>query len=804
MWSALGRNILRFRIQFLIALVLITIGFGYYATNIELAYTYTRALPSDDPDYVEYEKFRKLYGDDGKVIVIGFEDKDLFKLDHFNAWFDLDKEIRQVKGIKDVLSIASLYNLHKIDSLTKFEFRQIFKDKPASQAELDSLKEVIFNLPFYDGLAYNKKTGATLMAVTFNESALNSRDRISIVKDLVDLGDKFGLKINKEVHYSGMPYIRTVLMTQVGKEMVLFLVLAIAVTTLILWVFFRYFNAVFFSLIVVIISVIWSVGTLSLFGYNLTILSGLIPPLIVIIGLPNCIFLINKYQEELLRHGNKMKSLSRTVEKVGLSNFLANITTAIGFGVFYFTNSTILVQFGIVAAINVMTTYVVALFFIPIMFSYLPIPSVKATKHLKGKRINFLLEWVDKVVHQHRKLTYLITAIITGIAIWGMMKIKVIGYVVDDLPQDNPVNTHLRFFERNFNGVLPFEISIDTKKEGGVFSDNAKTLYKIKSLQKKLAEHPELSKPVSVTEVLKFAYQAFNDGDPKYFILPGATELKKLSEYTSSVKGKENRFATFIDSTKQHTRLSYQVADIGSVRMKELIAGVGVQIDSVFPKAEYEVKVTGYAHVFLKGNDYLFHHLFVSLFIAIGLILLIGIILFRSVAIIVLSKAPALIPLVITAGIMGFMGIPFKSSTILIFSIAFGIASDGTIYILTEYRNQLFKRKMVDEGKAISKTIREIGLSMIYTAVILFSGFAIFAASSFGGTVALGILISITLLVSLVTNLVLLPCILLSLEKRNVMKALKREPLINIIDEEEDIDLDKLEIQKVKNETNEP
>ncbi|MCC7301589.1 MAG: MMPL family transporter [Bacteroidia bacterium] len=796
MWSALGRAILRYRVQFLILLMLLTAGFAYMATRIELSYTYQRALPKDDPDFIRYEQFRSRFGGDDKVLLLGFSDPDIFKLDRFNAWYDTDRKIREIQGVKDVLSVTSLYNIRRNDSLVKFEFKPIITQRPSTQQELDSLKEIILNLPFYDGLAFKEETSATVMAVTFNEKELNSRNRISIVHDLVRLGDEFANKLNVEIHYSGVPYIRTYMMEKVSMEMGLFLGLAILVTTIILWVFFRSFNAVFFSVIQVIISAVWSFGTLALFGYKITLLTGLIPPLVVIIGLPNCIFLINKYQEELRKHGNKVKALSRTVEKVGLSNLLANVTTAIGFFVFYFTNSTMLMEFGIVAAVNVMTTYTIALFFIPIVFSYLPAPSGKATSHLEGKRINFLINWVDKLIHRHRRILYLITTVVTVVAIYGMFQVKVIGYVVDDLPKRDPIYTHLKFFESNFGGVLPFEVSIDSKKRNGIFTDNAKTLYKMRALQKKMAEYEELSRPVSIVEVLKFAYQSYNDGKPKYFILPGATELKKLSDYTKGVKGGEDRFASFIDSTHQYTRISYQVADIGSVRLKALLKEIQPRIDSIFPKEEYDVGITGYCSTFLKGNDYLFHHLMISLIIAIVLILIIGMILFRSVAIIILSKAPALIPLVITAGIMGFLGIPFKPSTILIFSIAFGIASDGTIYILTEYRNQLLKGKNTDKNKAISRTIHEIGISMIYTAVILFSGFVIFSVSSFGGTVSLGILLSVTLLVSLFTNLVLLPSILLSLEKRIVLKALKREPLINLMDEEEDIDHEKLEIQK--------
>lgn len=812
MWSSLGRRILRNRIGFLVGIFLVTLFFGWQASKIELSYAYASALPTDDPAFKEYMQFKKLYGEDGSIMVIGFSDPDLFKLRKLAAWYDLSDSIKSLEGIKNVVSITRLFNIIRNDSLGKFDFVPVMQQRPASQAEVDSLKNVIYGLPFYEKIIHNKETGAHIMLVTFNEKFLNSEKRIDMVNRIEAMAQRFGSEQKLEMHYSGMPYIRTVYMQKVRGEMTLFMVLAIAVLAIILFLFFRSLVAVFFSLLVCLVGVVISVGMLELMGYKITVLSGLIPPLIMVIGVPNCIFIINKYQEELLRHGNKMKALARTIEKVALSNFLANVTTAIGFGVFYFTNSALLVEFGIVAAINVVVTYAIAHILLPVIYSYLPAPAPRYTRHLKSRWVTRGMGVVDNLVHNHRKTIYITLTVLTLISIYGMTKIEVKGYVVDDLPQKDPVYVHLRFFEKNFNGVLPFEINVDTKKDQGVFADNAKTLYKIRSLQRTMEQYPAFSRPVSIVEGLKFAYQAYRGGEEKFYILPGSTELKKLADYVETVKGQENKLISFMDSTRRYTRVSYQMADVGSDSLKKLIDEIKPRVDSIFnwdkeanawvaDSAKYDVALTGFSHVFLKSNDYLFHHLFVSLLIAIVLILIIGMFLFRSVAIIVLSKLPCLIPLAMTAGIMGFMGIPFKPSTILIFSIAFGIASDGTIYILTEYRHQL--KKDDDRSRAISRTLRELGTSMIYTNIILFFGFAIFAASTFGGTEAMGILISITLLISLITNLVLMPSILLSLEKRLAIKAMMKEPLITIYDEEEDIDPDKLTIQKPENPGNE-
>jgi uncharacterized protein len=763
MINFLAKSILKHRFYYLFALLIITIFMGWFAKDVELSYNFVRPLPKDDPALVDYDQFLKRFGEDGTVMVMGFQDSTFYSLEKFNDWYQLGQDIKAVDGIKEVLSVANLFTLTRNDSLMKFDFNPLFKEKPKTQAELDSLRQTIESLGFYKGLLYNPETHVTLMMVTFDSKNVNSKDRMQVVDAISEKSAQFAAKHKVEMHHSGMPYIRTQFMMKVRNEMSLFLILAILVTTIVLLVIFRSVKVVAYSMVVVGIGIVWSLGTLVLFGYKITILTGLIPSIITVIGLPNCVFVINKYQVELGLHGDKQLALHNSIAKVGLSNFLANVTTSIGFFVFYFTKSSLLVEFGLVAAINVMATFTVAMIFIPIILSFLAVPKAAHTVHLTGPRITAILNWIDYLVHNRRKTIYTTIAVLTIALSLGIWKVNLIGHVVDDLPQRDPILTDLRFFEKHFHGVMPFEVAIDTKEENGIFSNNAIALYKIKAMQKVFEEIPEFSKPISIVEALKFGYQSYRGGKERFYVLPVSTELNKMKEYTGNIQSKGGKFATFLDSTKQHTRVSFQMADCGSQRMKEIIKEVQPKVDSIFPADKYKVSMTGNSLVFLKGNDYLFHHLFVALSIAIVLILILGMALFRSVAIIVLSKLPCLIPLAMTAGIMGYFGINFKPSTILIFSIAFGLSSDGTIYILTEYWNQLRKKDLNPEN-AVSRAIQEVGVSMIYTAAILFVGFAIFAASKFGGTAALGVLMSITIAVALFTNLLLLPSILLSLE----------------------------------------
>jgi predicted RND superfamily exporter protein len=781
MWKYFSRILLRNKALFTTVVLLITAFMGYKTSRVELSYDFAQILPNTDSTFIEYQNFKKHFGEDGNVMVMGFEDKNLFEYEKFKDWHELSKTIKNIQGINDLMSVPTVFKFVKNDSLEKFEFIPLINGSIKNQQQVDSIKTDFLNMPFYEGIIYNKETGANVMAITFTKKDLNSKRRLEIVAQIRVLAEAFGKKHNIEMHYSGMPYIRSQVMTKVSHEMTLFLILAIIVTAIILWVFFRSGNVVFFSLIITAFGVLWSMGIMYMFGYKITILSGLIPPLIMVIGLPNCIFLINKFQSEFVLHGNKIKAITRSIETIGVTLFLANITTAIGFGVLYFTKSSMLVEFGLVSSISVMATYFITLILVPIVLNLLPPPKAKHTKHQEGKIINKALDYVNYLVQKRRPLIYITTAIITGICFWGMTFIDMNGYVVDDLPKNDPIYTDLHFFEKNFNGVLPFEIAIDTKKENGLFENNAKALYKIKAMQKVFEGYPIFSKPLSVVEAIKFSYQAYNEGNPKYYKLPGVSDLKILSEYSGSLKGQNNKLAKFIDSTKQITRVSYQVADIGSKKMKELMLIIRPKIDSIFNPAEYKVSLTGHSLVFLKNNDYLLSNLLESLLIEIILIAIVGIALFRSVRIIILSKIPCLIPLVITAGIMGFLDIRFKPSTILIFSIAFGISSDGTIYFLTKYRQEL-KKNNLGAVAAISAAIKDTGLSMVYTSIILFSGFSIFSASSFGGTVALGVLVSLTLLISMFTNIILLPAILLSIHKKSLKKEIIEEPLIDIED----------------------
>lgn len=768
MWKRFSESILKNRIVLLLVILVVICFMAYKGKDVELAFAGAKVLPVTDPAYVAYNKFKQQFGEDGTMLVLGIQTDKIFEKDFYNDWYELGNNIDSVEGISNVLSVAHAFELSKDTLQRSFKLTKIFQGEVASQTQCDSIKEKIIALPFYKDILLNLDSSSTVMAVSYDKNTLNTRRRTPVTNEILELVQQFEAKHNITLHTSGLPFIRTIISKKVSKEFELFLTLAVIITALILLIFFKSFYAVFFPILVVLIGVITSLGTLVLFDYQITLLTGLIPPLIVVIGIPNCILILNKYHTEYMLCRDKVKAMNIAILRAGETTFFANVTTAIGFGVFAFTHSEILTQFGIVASINVMLTWLISLILIPIIFTYLPSPKVGQTKHLENKSLNVFIKNIDNWVHNYSKIIYGTTILLVIISIYGMTKINVNGYMVDDLPQKDPVLTDLRFFERNFDGVLPLEVQIDSKRKNGLI--NISTIKKIEKMDKMMSSYPEFSRSISLNEVLKYSKQAFYNGDPSFYQLPTEGEAAFILGYAKQSGGKGSMLRSYIDSTNQKTRVSFQVKDVGSNRMNLLLDEVKLRIDSIFNPEKFDVLLTGASVIFVKGTNYLLANLVESLLIAIGLISILMLILFRTVKMVIISLLPNIVPLVITAGIMGFMGMSLKPSTILIFSIAFGIASDQTLYFLTKFRHEQYTKDW-SISKIVSITLKEAGLGMIYTAIILFFGFGIFAASNFGGTVSLGILLSITLLVALISNLILLPTLLLSLEKKLEKKS---------------------------------
>ena len=775
MWRKTGQFILAYRLPLLLILIASTALMGYWASKVELSYEFSRAIPVNHPANKTYQAFKQKYGQDGNLLVIGIQTPALFNEKIFNDYANLHRQLKKVGGVIDVISVPSAVNLVKQPETEKLNAVNIFPERNLTQAEIDSSAAVFQSLPFYQHLLYNPQTHAWMMGVSIDKVIMNSKKRNGVVAAIRNLAESFGKNNNQEVYLSGLPLIRTEISTRIADEMKWFLFASVVLSALILLLFFRSFSAMLLSLGVVIIGVVWSMATIHLCGYKITLLTALIPPLIVVIGIPNCIYFLNKYHTSYNDTGDRKEALITMVSRMGIVTLFCNLAAAIGFAVFALTKSQILQEFGVVAGINIMALFFISLILIPVTLSYLPAPKSRHTKYLHNPRLNRWLDRLERWCLNHRKLIYIVTLVILAFSIAGIFRLKSVGYIVDDLPKTDKIYTDLKFFEKNFKGVMPLEILVDTKKKYGV-SRNLTNLLKIDSLSEYLVTMPEIARPLSIVEGLKFAKQAFFEGDSANYSMPAEYDLPALAQYlsfkgdTGSAKNSFSKLvSTFMDTARQEARISISMADVGSARLPEILDSVNKKVDQLFPKEKYNVQLTGTSITFLEGSSFIINGLKESIFWAFLLIALCMLYLFKSVRILLCSLIPNIIPLIITAGVMGWVGIPLKPSTVLVFSVALGIAIDITIRFLVNYKQELPHQRF-DVKDTVIETIHSTGISIIYTSLVLIAGFIIFSFSGFGGTQALGWLTSLTLVTATFTNLVLLPALLINLIKNKENK----------------------------------
>jgi len=783
-WEGVARLILRNRFKLLLLLFAVTTFWVTQWKHMRFTFTEANLLPDKHVENIRYNEFLELFGEEGNVLVLAVQDPELFSEGRLEAWNQLSKELGSFEEIDFTISIENLNVLSKNKQIKKLELVPFINEKPETEEDFSQLKQQLFKeLPFFENLLFNKETQTVRTTVYMKTEIVNSAARKNFIYNtFIPLIKNFEEDNQLDVRVSGMPYIRTLNAQNIVDEIGIFVLGAMVVTSLIFFLFFRSLRATFISMIIVLIGVAWSLGTLGWMGYEITVLTALIPPLIIVIGIPNCIFLINKYQQEVAKHGNQVKSLQQVIVKIGNATLMTNLTTASGFATFILTDSKLLKEFGIIASINVIGIFILSLLLIPIIYSFLPLPNKKHLNHLKNKTVDRLVGWMEKNVRKRRINTYIISLVLLFASIIGIYQIRISGSILEDMPQKKEFFKDIMFFDNEFNGIVPLEILIDTKRKDGVLK--LATLKRMDALGKSIESIPELSPPLSVVNAMKYAKQAYYNGNPNYYKLPNTQENNFILSYLDTKNSNQNLMKNYIDSTGQYARLTTYMKDIRTERMEEIKSDLEKEIKKIFPEDRYSVQLTGKSLIFLKGTKYLVKNLVLSLSIAIFLIALFMAYLFRSYKMILISLIPNLLPLIVTAGMMGFLGIPIKPSTILVFSIAFGISVDDTIHFLAKYRQELIDSKWKIE-RSVYAALKETGVSMFYTSIVLFFGFSVFMISEFGGTVALGGLVSATLLFAMLANLVLLPSLLISLERSVSNEAVMKEPTLQILEHQE-------------------
>ncbi|MEC7877735.1 MAG: MMPL family transporter [Bacteroidota bacterium] len=765
MVNMLSDFVLKNRKLFILLILSYTIFMAYMGQFVKFNYDFSQTVPDTDEDMIYYNSFKKTFGEDGNVFAIGLKDSSIFVLDKFINYREYIKEIESIEGINGVLGLPNLQILSKNKENKNFTFVDLMEPFPNSQMELDSLLLIVNNQKFYDNKILNKY-GALTLLITIDKEILNSKDRDKLMQNLITLSANFESNSGIKLHYAGLPYSRYIMAESVKEELTRLLIISLVVTAIILFVFFRSFDTVFVPLIIIGIVVVWVFGTLSLLGYKITLLTGLLPPLIVVIGIPNCVYMLNYYHFSIKEYSNKKQAISNVIQTIGLITLITNLTTAVGFFVLATTDIKILTEFGIVAGINVLATFIVSIFLIPSIYLALPKPKSQQTGYLNYNFINVLIKSFKYISFNYQKRVFFISTVIVISSLYGLSKIKSVSYLIDDVPSESSLMKDLKFFEENFSGIMPLEIVVDTKMKKGV--QNLNLLKKVDKLESFLSEKSYVSSPISLVSFVKASRQAYYNNNPSYFSLPNNRDknfiLRYIADGYQNNVSNDNISKSFVDSIGQKLRISLNVADLGSLKLDSIVNNTfRPEIDKIFGNSKAEVKLTGTTLTFIKGINFLIENLLQSMLLAFIIISVIMALLFKNLKMVIISLIPNIIPIIIAAGIMGFLGIPLKPSSALVFSIVFGISVDYSIHFLAKFKNELLEN---DLKNSISNTINQTGRSMIFTSFILFFGFIIFAFSNFGGTIVLGILTSVILFVAMITNLTLLPSIILHFYKK--------------------------------------
>ena len=750
---------------FILIILVYTVFMAYKGLDVKYNYDFSQTVPDTDEEMMYYNSFKKTFGEDGNVLAIGLKDSSVFLIDKLKLYNNYIEEIQNVYGVKGVLGLSKLQVLKKNNQNKNFNFIDIFDPFPNDQKTYDSLLKVINNEKFYEGKILNGE-GALTLLITIDKNILNSESRNKLMLDLIEKSEEFQTQSNIKLHYAGLPYSRYVLAESVKKELSRLLIVSIVVVGIILFLFFRSLDTVFIPLIIIGIVVTWVFGTLALFGFKITLLTGLLPPIIVVIGIPNCVYMLNYYHFSIEKLKDKKKAIINVISTIGLITLITNLTTAVGFFVLSTTDIKILTEFGIVAGINVLATFVVSIFLLPSIYLALPKPKSSQVNYLNYSFINNLISSFRYISFTHKKRVFFIFTIIIVSSLFGLSKIKSVSFLVDDVPSESDLMKDLKFFESNFSGVMPLEIVVDTKMKKGV--QNLNLLKRVNTFENFLEDKEYVSSPISLVTFIKASRQAYYNNNPSYYSLPNNRDknfiFRYLSEGYQDNVSNDNISKSFVDSVGQKMRISLNVADLGSYKLDSVVKNVfQPEIDKIFSNSKAEVKMTGTTLIFIKGINFLVENLLQSMLLAFIIISVIMSLLFKNIKMVIISLIPNIIPLIIAGGLMGYFNIPLKPSSALVFSIVFGISVDYSIHFLAKFKNELLTKNLED---SIIETINQTGRSMIFTSFILFFGFIIFAFSNFGGTIILGVLTSVILFVAMITNLTLLPSIILHFYKK--------------------------------------
>ena len=699
----------------------------------------------NDPVISRYLNFREEFdGVDNRIFLL-YESDDPFS---YNNLLKNKKMVHAFENIEGINKVTSLTNIDLFTDGGEYLLSPVYEYIPQSIDSLENAKERILNSKLLTNylISSDGKIASIVLEVSDIYNEHDSRE--SIVRQI----DELQLGTDWTWHQTGLPIIRTRYVQYMIADNITFLFPVLIMLIFLLTILFRSLVGLVLPLIVVLLTIIWTLGFMTASGITINIISYIIPTLLMVVGISDSVHFLVKYYNTLYLVGNKKEALTQTLQKIGTAIFLTSITTAIGFGALSMVNIEIVKEFGIFTALGVFFAFIITVLFIPSTLMLLSkTPKTKLDAYSRGYRVKVVNRLI-LIVRNHPKIIILTGIMITIIGLFGALQINPHSKLLDDLRPGNALLEDMRLAENKMGSVLPVEIiiSIDENNNFQDIQDIAVISF-ADDLATYISKIPEIGKVVSVSDYLKAINQAMNEGTKSFYSLPSSREV--ISQYMLLY---DSEFNSLINSDLTKLRVAAQIKDIDSRRSAEIEKEINTYIDTVIPNG-MTAEVTGTAFLALRTNNYLVKNLLASFLVALIIITFLMVILFRSIKMAFISILPNIIPMMVMAAVLGFLQIPLRPATAMTFAVAFGIAVDDTLHYLIRYRMELSNQHY---RQANDSTMLGTGIAMMSTTAILSAGFLVLTLSTFTPTVEFGMLSVITIITALIGDLTFLPALL--------------------------------------------
>jgi hypothetical protein len=726
--------------------------------NLQFDYNFEKFYPSNDDDTRFFLDLRENFESDNDFLLVAipaengcFDPKLLKRVDRFTKQLEKDTLVQYVLSITNQEEVFLLQG-----GATARKPYINFNDLDRSRDSLRVFKnkELINTMVSEDGKA--------LGIFIRHQDYLSKKKGDILIADIRDTAKECGIK---RIVLGGRTIGQQYYIEVMSYEMILFLALSAGLVVIFLFIAFRSIWGILVPQVVILTGMLWLIGGMALFGEPINIILTVLPSIMFVVSMSDTIHLVSRYLDALRAEQDKFKAIMIAIREVGLATFLTSLTTAVGFFTLYFVRVQPVQIFGVVMGLGVMLAFVLTFVSLPILFYYFPGP-----KHVVyQKKDHFwkksLEKWFIAVMRNPKRILW-ISGGVTAVCLVGALQIQANNYLMDDVDPDEPIKKDFDFMDAHFGGVRPFTLVVGIRDTTKSVWD-LELLNELDRVENFLMDSLDVHVRTSLVSSLKMLNRGANLGDPEDYALPESKT--KLRNYRRSLKiaGQGKVLKAVLDSNERTLLINGIMPDVGNLEFKKREEKLNAFLDQNTSGA-MKYRITGSAFLIDKNMNYLAISMVQGLLLSIVIVAVIMGLIYRSWRMMVISLIPNLIPLVIIAGIMGYTGIELKTSTAIIFTIAFGIAVDDTIHYLGKFKYELMKGR----GKmyALKRSYLTTGKAMILTTLILCSGFLLLVLSSFMGTFYMGILLSITLFVALIADMTVLPALMMLFFKEKPQK----------------------------------